>query len=132
MSVDLDTRTEGRMLVAAVKGEIDMSNADGLGSAISKQISNDALGLVLDLSGVEYLDSAALHMLFELRSHLATRGQALRLVVPSGAMISPALEIMDIPRTIGVAETAEAALQSLGEAIPEAHDTTTPNQELEH
>jgi anti-anti-sigma factor len=129
---DLEVRTEGRMLVAAVKGEIDMSNADGLGSAISRQISNDALGLVLDLSGVEYLDSAALQMLFEVRRHLATRGQAMRLVVPAGAMIAPALEIVDIPGTIGVEETPEAALESLIEAIPEARGAEPPIQEPEH
>ena len=123
----LDTRVEGRMLVAVVVGEIDMSNADGLGAAISKQISNNSLGLVLDLTRVEYVDSAALHMLFELRQHLIRRGQAMRLVVAPGAVIAPALAIVDVPRTIGVEETPEAALESLMEAIPEARSGAAPN-----
>ena len=120
------------MLLAVLRGEIDMSNADGIGAAISRQISNDALGMVLDLTRVEYLDSAALHMLFELRRHLATRGQAMRLVVPPGAAIAPALQIMDVPRAIGVEETPEAALESLAEAIPEARSAGSPNPEQGH
>jgi hypothetical protein len=71
-------------------------------------------------------------MLFELRRHLATRGQALRLVVPPGAVIARTLELMAVPRTIGVEETPEAALESLFEAIPEARPTPSPNEEREH
>jgi predicted RNase H-like HicB family nuclease len=56
----------------------------------------------------------------------------MRLVVPAGAMIAPALEIVDIPGTIGVAETPEAALESLIEAIPEARRAEPPIQEPEH
>jgi anti-anti-sigma factor len=124
---NLDTKVENRILVAVVMGEVDMSNAEALGAAISNQISNDSLGLVLDLTRVEYLDSAALHMLFELRRHLVTRGQAMRLVVPSGAMVAAALELVDVPRAFGVEETPEAALESLMEAIPEARPGATPN-----
>src|SRR2546421_13026833 len=93
----LETRIEGRVLVAVLDGELDMSNAAGLGAAISNELSNASLGLIVDLTGVEYLDSAALHMLFELRRHLGNRGQAMRLVVPSGAIIAQTLEIMDVP-----------------------------------
>ena len=64
------------MLLARVRGEIDMSNAAEIGSAVAGRISNDALGLVLDLTDVEYMDSAALHMIFELRTRLKDRGQA--------------------------------------------------------
>jgi len=130
--VRLETRTEGRVLVAVLNGEIDMSNAAGLGAAISNQLSNASLGLVVDLTEVEYLDSAALHMLFELRRRLGTRGQAMRLVVPPGAIIAQALEIMDVPRTIGVGETPDAALQSLLQAVPEAGSPAAPNPEAEH
>ena len=129
---DLETRVEDRVLVAVLRGEIDLSNAADLGTAISRQISNDSLGLVVDLTGVEYLDSAALHLLFELRSHLANRGQAMRLAVPSGATITHALRIVDIPRTIGVEETPEGALESLVEAVPEVSTGSGPNPDPEH
>jgi anti-anti-sigma factor len=110
---DLDTRFEGGVLVARIRGEIDMSNSAEIGSAIAGRISNEALGLVLDLSDVEYLDSAALHMIFDLRARLRDRGQRVRLVVPPGATIEQAIEIMNVPGTIGVSESMDAALQAI-------------------
>jgi anti-anti-sigma factor len=128
----LETRIEDRVVVGVLDGEIDMSNAAGLGAAISDQISNDSLGLVLDLTGVQYLDSAALQMLFELRGHLGTRGQAMRLVVPSGATIAHALEIVNVPQTIGTEETPEAAIESLLEAVPEGRSVSRPKPDPAH
>ena len=110
---DLDTRLAEGVLLARVRGEIDMSNAAEIGSAVVGRISNEALGVVLDLTDVEYLDSAALHTIFDLRTRLKDRGQQLRLVVPPGATIAQAVEIMDIPRTIGVSGSADEAVESI-------------------
>ncbi|AYG78066.1 hypothetical protein DWB77_00173 [Streptomyces hundungensis] len=52
-------RPDGTALLTAV-GEIDMSNAGELAAALT----GTAAPLVLDLSGVEYLDSAGLSVLF--------------------------------------------------------------------
>jgi anti-sigma B factor antagonist len=124
---DLDTQLVDGILFAHLRGEIDMSNAAELGSAVAARISNDALGLVLDLTEVEYLDSAGLHTIFELRARLRDRGQQLRLVVPAGATIAQALEIMDVPRTIGVAESAAAARQSIEAAVPQGRSDAASN-----
>ena len=114
---DLDTRVTDGVLVAHVQGEIDMSNAAEIGGAIASRISNAMLGLVLDLTKVDYLDSAALHAIFELRAQLRERGQQLRLVVPQGATIEQAVEIMDVHRTIGVSESVDDALEHVMAAV---------------
>lgn len=52
-------RSDGTLLLTAV-GEIDMTNTDALAEAL-----DTARGpVVLDLTGVEYLDSAGLNVLF--------------------------------------------------------------------
>lgn len=52
-------RSDGTLLLTAV-GEIDMTNTDALAEAL-----DTAHGpVVLDLTGVEYLDSAGLNVLF--------------------------------------------------------------------
>jgi anti-anti-sigma factor len=127
---DLDTSLAGGVLVARLRGEIDMSNASEIGSAVAGRISNEALGLVLDLSDVEYLDSAALHTIFDLRARLRDRGQQVRLVVPPGATIEQAIEIMDIPRTIGVSESTDAALEAIVTAVPQARSEAASNPEV--
>jgi anti-sigma B factor antagonist len=52
-------RPDGTALLTAI-GEIDMSNTEVLGEALASTTGP----LVLDLSGIEYLDSAGLSVLF--------------------------------------------------------------------
>ena len=110
---DLEFEITDRVVIAHVDGEIDMSNADELGNAFSVRLTNDALGLVVDLRKVDYLDSAGIHLLYALRERLDNRGQQLRLVVGPEAPISEALRIANVSRTVGSFETVEAARQSI-------------------
>ncbi|MGW7317282.1 STAS domain-containing protein [Streptomyces sp. NPDC054854] len=59
LTLTLGWRPDGTALLTAV-GEIDMSNTRELAAAIA----GTAGPLVLDLTGVEYLDSAGLSVLF--------------------------------------------------------------------
>ena len=63
-SLELSTGrdADGTPVVTAI-GEIDMSNADRFRNALG-QAAGDSGRLVVDLTGVEYLDSAGLHALF--------------------------------------------------------------------
>jgi anti-anti-sigma factor len=114
----LQLRRSGRVLVATVAGEIDMSNARDLSTAITSELTNDALGLVIDLAAVDYLDSAAIHTIYELHQRLVNRGQVLRLVVPPEAPTRDALVLAGVPEAVGTAPTADAAARAIapGEA----------------
>ena len=110
---DLEFEITDRVVIAHVDGEIDMSNADELGNAVLLRLTNDALGLVVDLRKVDYLDSAGIQLIYTLRERLDTRGQQLRLVVGAEAPISEALRIADVSRSVGAFETVDAARQSI-------------------
>jgi anti-anti-sigma factor len=90
-----------------------MSNAGELRKALSANTPNDALGLVLDLSAVEYLDSAGIHLIHHLREDLRVGGQRLALVIPEASPINATLRLAGLDWRDDVAETAEAALQTL-------------------
>jgi anti-sigma B factor antagonist len=107
---DVRFETIGRVIVARLEGEIDMSNAGELGAAITARVTSEAVAVVLDLGAVDYLDSAGIHVVFELRERLSRRGQEIRLVVPSDSPIATALHHADVPRTLGAAETVKAAI----------------------
>ena len=110
---DIHFETIDNVVVARLEGEVDMSNADDIGAAITARVSSDALGLVLDLAAVEYLDSAGIHVLFDLRERLTRRGQQIRLVLGPDAPISTALEYAGVQRTLGAAATVPDALAQL-------------------
>lgn len=110
---DLEVSNDHRIVTATVKGEIDMSNARELSSAITSATPNDALGVALDLTSVAYLDSAGIHLLYGLRDSLRSRGQALRLVIPWDSPVNDALRLAGVEGQIGVAATREDALRAL-------------------
>jgi anti-anti-sigma factor len=101
------------VLVAHIEGEIDMSNADELGTALSGQVPPDTRALVVDLRDVGYVDSAGVRLIFNLRKRLDHRGKQLRLVVGPGAVIGEALRVAGVPQAIGALETVDAAVASL-------------------
>jgi len=66
LSVRTDIGDDGTVVVG-VTGELDMSNIDVFSAAIADAItpaSHDGGVLTIDLTGVEYLDSAAIDVLF--------------------------------------------------------------------
>ena len=110
---DVRFETIDRVVVAHLEGEIDMSNASELGRAIIARVPADALGVVLDLGAVDYLDSAGIHVTFELRAHLTPRGQEIRLAVAPDSPIATTLQYAGVPGTIGATDTVQDAIAEL-------------------
>ncbi|GGQ20158.1 anti-anti-sigma regulatory factor [Actinomadura coerulea] len=94
-------RPDGRALVTAV-GEIDMSNSGALATALDTAREGGG-GLVLDLTAVEYLDSAGLSVLFAHADHL-------ELIAPH--LLEPVLTLSGLP------ELATVRLAPPGAARP--------------
>jgi anti-anti-sigma factor len=73
-SLTLDTArcSEGKPLLIAA-GEIDLSNVDAFDQALSAataEVARSGEKLTVDLSAVEYLDSAAINALFTRADHI--------------------------------------------------------------
>lgn len=106
-------------LIAHVTGEVDMSNAEEVGATVIGATPNEAQGVVLDLSDVEYLDSAGIYVVYGMRSSLQARGQVLILVIPSTSPVHDSLRLAGAERPGEVADTVEDALRVLdGRPIP--------------
>jgi len=70
--------------VIHVRGEIDMGTCERLRDAIEPHLGPKQT-IVLDLSGVEFMDSSSLHVLEQARGTLTTDGGSLILRNPSRA-----------------------------------------------
>ena len=106
---DIHFSEHERVVVARLTGEIDLSNADSIEGAIVEATPNHALALILDVSALDYLDSAGIHLIYKLREKLRARGQALRLVIPADSPANDALRLAGVSRNIATADSLEAA-----------------------
>ena len=79
---DVQITLAASALIAHVTGEVDMSNAEEVGATVIGATPNEAQGVILDLSGVDYLDSAGIYVIYGMRASLQARGQAMILVIP--------------------------------------------------
>jgi anti-anti-sigma factor len=84
--------------IVSVAGELDISNVGALEDA-TFGLSNDALGIVVDLSSATYIDSATLGLLFRLQHSLKRRGQTLRVVCPPGSSARRRSRTIATPRS---------------------------------
>jgi anti-anti-sigma factor len=110
---DIEYRTVGQTMVVRVSGEIDMSNAADIIDAVEHATPNDALGVVLDLTEVGYLDSAGIHLLYRLRDGLGTRGQQLVLVLGDDSPVNDTLRLAGVRELIESVGTVEHALDRI-------------------
>jgi anti-anti-sigma factor len=81
------------VVVAGVTGELDVSNAGAIEAAIVAAVGNDAAGLVLDLAGLQFMDSSGVHLLFRLSQRLAVRGRRMAVIAPPGGASRRVLEL---------------------------------------
>jgi anti-anti-sigma factor len=102
--VELDSVND--TAIVRVLGEIDLSNATQVREAIGAALP-DLPVVILDLSGIAYLDSAGIAMLFRLGERLSYNRQELHLVVPPDAPIRAVIRLTKLDQVIAVKDSAE-------------------------
>lgn len=115
------TNTQG-IALARIAGEVDMSNADELHKALASAMPTDASAMVLDLTGVDYLDSAGIRMIYMLSEDLQARRRQLHVVVPSSSMVADVLRLAGVSEHIGAVETVDEALARIRESQSSSSD----------
>jgi anti-anti-sigma factor len=110
---DLHLSVHDGVVRAELSGEVDMSNAERLLRTIAEGTPHGATATILDLGGVDYLDSAGIHLLYRLREDLRVRGQALLVVIPDNSPVNEALRLAGVLDHIAAFESSDAALRAL-------------------
>lgn len=105
----MSRREEDGVIIAAVRGEIDASNAVEVGLELT-DISNRALGLVVDLGQVGHIDSTGIALLSDLHVRLIRRGQSLVVVAPADGAARRVLELTAFDTRAAVADDVDRAV----------------------
>jgi anti-sigma B factor antagonist len=110
---------QGTLCLIRVHGEIDLSNAHEVSSAIGMVMGQEARRLVVDLSDITYLDSAGVALLLRLAERLRARRRQLHLVVPRRSPVRRVLQFTGLPRVIPLEARLEDALAQSDPELPD-------------
>jgi anti-sigma B factor antagonist len=98
--------------VVAVRGEIDLFTAPELKQVLTDAIEGGERRVVVDLSGVSFLDSTALGVLIGTVKRLRSRGGALALV-NTDPTIAKTFEITGLDQIFTILDTRDDAIRAL-------------------
>lgn len=117
----LEVRAEGRVVVARLSGDIDLVNVPTVSAQVIEAIPNDALGLVVDLSDVRYIDSAGVHMLFELVRQLDACRQGMAIALGEESPIRTLMKITHIDEAAPLCPSVEQGIAAVESSAPDRY-----------
>jgi anti-anti-sigma factor len=115
----LEVSRQGDVVIARLDGEIDLANTPTVSAAVLEAVPNDAVGLVIDLSGVRYIDSVGIRMLFTFVRSLHASRQGMAIAVPPDSPVRNLLKITHL-------DEATAFRASIDDAIVALRESGTP------
>ena len=109
MDLQVETRHEGDVAVVAATGEVDVFTAPGLDTEITALLEQGTSRLVVDLSGVSFLDSTGLGVLVKGLKTARDAGGSMQLVVTSDR-IRKIFDITGLDASLPLYDTVDDAL----------------------
>ena len=117
IGVEIEERDDD-IVVARLTGELDISVAERTGQKIADAVPSSARGVVVDTTGLEFMDSSGVSMLFGLARRVGSHRQELRVVAPAGRPVARVLQIVEFDRAAPVHADVDSALGEM--ATPRA------------
>jgi anti-sigma B factor antagonist len=111
MDVSVHTVVHGDQVVVQVAGEIDVYTAASLREKLADLIDADHTDVVVDLTGVTFMDSTGLGVLVGALKKVRGYGGRLQLVIDQEKVIK-VFRITALTQVFTIHETLEAALAS--------------------
>jgi anti-sigma B factor antagonist len=105
-----------------ITGEADVTNRDELRGILDTEVAQQPGMLILDLSGLRFMDSSALHVILQANRALDRQGGVMALVGPQEA-VAKMLRLTTADRLVPVfGSVAEAVAGLVAEAVAEESD----------
>lgn len=103
--------------VIAVVGEIDIASAPQLSTRLNVAVRCTSSGVVVDLSGVEFIDSTGIAVLLNALRRMTRARRRLALVCPQGPVLR-ALRTARLDSTFTVRDSVQEAVRAALPQVP--------------
>lgn len=109
LSVEVATRPDG-LVVVSVRGEVDIATAPELAAGLEGVVRASPRAVVVDLSGVSFMDSSGVNRLVSAARTLMADGARVVLAVP-GPLLRRVFDVTRVADVVPVEPSLEAALR---------------------
>lgn len=109
VDLQIDVRTDGEWRVLDVRGEVDLYTSPQLREAIDREVSGGTPKVLVDLTGVSFMDSSGLGVLVGSLKRSRERGGELALVCTEGSVLK-VLTITGLDRVFPIHASVTDAL----------------------
>ena len=110
MELSVNSRQSGGQTVVQVDGEIDVYTAPTLREELSSLLDGDHINLVVDLTGVSFMDSTGLGVLVGTLKRVRAAGGDLRLVIDQERILK-VFRITALTQVFAIHPTLDGALK---------------------
>ena len=114
MDLDVEVTKQDGAAVLRVTGEIDVATAPRLREQVVALVAEGATRLVVDLEGVDFIDSTGLGALVGALKRVRTQGGELAIVCTKDRLLK-VFEITGLVRVFDIHDTVDAAVAAGGE-----------------
>lgn len=117
MSERLAVGRHGGHVTVRLDGDLDIADVEQVRLSILDAVGDEAQGLVVDLSTTRYIDSAGIHMLFDLVRRLQERRQTMAIALPDDSSIATLLKITNVDQAMPVCRTIAECVDALRDEV---------------
>ncbi len=105
----VEMRTEGRATVVAVTGELDLASSPELEQRLEQFYASDSELLVIDLRGLEFMDSTGLSVIVGAQQKLIDAGRRL-IIVRGPQQVQRLLDLTGVAERLELVDTPDEVL----------------------
>ncbi|GAB3478537.1 STAS domain-containing protein [Nocardiopsis coralliicola] len=108
----IGTRVENRTVVVTVEGDLDIATANDLQEQALAAVEDHGPWLILDLAGLEFMDSSGLNAVIHIYRAVKERGGSLALAAPN-ERVTKVVRLVGLHRQVPVHTTVPTAVSAM-------------------
>ena len=112
MDLEISTGRHGAACVVTLTGEVDVYTAPALRVRLIEAVESDCRAIIVDMTGVEFIDSSGLGVLVSILKRVSEKGSTMT-IVSDREVVLKVFRITGLDRVFPIVPTLAEATRSL-------------------